>query len=58
MKDRQTDTGESVIAFEYIAHMKVLVTVELLEFAQSSNQMMNLICFNKRCNFMVMRVWI
>ncbi len=44
--------------FAYIAGIKVLVFMELLECAQSVNQMMNWIRFNKRCSFMVMRAWI
>lgn len=59
--DRQTHRHEGMcnsIHFAYIAGIKVLMSMELLEYAQSVNQMMNWIRFNKRCSFMVMRAWI
>ena len=56
MRDRQTQGGVCIsLHFAYIAGIKVLSSMELQECAQSVNQMMNWICFNKRCSFMVMR---
>lgn len=59
--DRQTDTHRGMRYnhhFAYMAYNKVLISMKLLECAQSVNQMMNWIRFNKRCSFMVMRAWI
>lgn len=57
--DIKTDTGECLKAITlHIAGIKALVSVEQLECAKSGNQMMNWICLNKRCSFMLMRAWI
>lgn len=57
-RDRQTSRHRGMCNNHYSVHIAGIKAVELLKCAQSRNQMMNWIRFNKRCSFMVMRAWI